>query len=152
MKKLTLLLIISLSSCSVMMDGIITLGMTGYNEYYMEEWEKRESYIGISTYIRSNIEYTKDKFISHTQSPEETMKRGKGDCEDISILFMNIARVALDIKMQAVVVKHTRAIEEGGIDFNHVVVRYNGQTIEPQTGMEREYAVNYYYEYDEVFN
>ena len=39
----------------------------------------------IGQYIHDNIQYTKDN-LDHWQRPEETLSRGKGDCEDIALL------------------------------------------------------------------
>lgn len=135
----------------MVMDEIIELGMTGFSEYYMEEWESLTDYGSIARYIRDNVQYTEDIFISETQAPRWTMERGKGDCEDIALLFMNVAKVSMGIEMEAVVVDTGRSIEDGGIDFGHVAVRYNGEVIEAQYGLPRDYAVRYFYTYKEVF-
>lgn len=149
-KAALIILVIALSSCNQLMDNIIILGMTGYDEYYMPEWEELNSYNKITDYIVDHVDYTKDKLFSHTQSPEETMKRGKGDCEDTAVLFMNIAKVSMGIEMQAVVM-HYRAIENGGLFVNHVAVRYDGIIVDPITCYKLTTPVMYYYEYTEVF-
>ncbi len=153
MKKLLLLTVIALSatSCSMLMDDIIETGMTGHNEYYMDEWEELDTYLKISKYIKQNVEYTSD-IVQHTQAPEETITRGKGDCEDMAILYMNIAYVSMGIKMDAVIIKWSRQVEDGGMLYNHVAVRYDGLIIDALSGWKLTNDVEYFYSYNEVFN
>ena len=90
MKTIILILIIlSFSNC-LMYD----YDMPYYN-ISLPETESRltgchsldEKLILLSDFVLMNIEYIEDNRDSW-QTPEETINRGKGDCEDISLLWM----------------------------------------------------------------
>lgn len=49
-----------------------------------------ETLVGIDQYVRGTIRYEWDTF-DEWQTPEETLARGAGDCEDMAILWLYIA-------------------------------------------------------------
>lgn len=64
----------------------------------------------IGQYIHDNIQYTRD-VTDHWQRPEETLTRGKGDCEDIALLakyYLN----NIGIKTRIVIFTGTRDGQE----------------------------------------
>ncbi len=149
---LILMLAVSASSCSMLMDEIVYSAMSDMPEYYMEEWEDLSDFHAIGQYIKDHVKYESDGLTSKTQPPEATMSRGKGDCEDFALLFMNIANVALGVNMDLVVTDKptNRTVDAGGIPW-HVAVRYNGKVYEPQNGYQLNYEIRYSYTYQEVF-
>jgi len=105
----------------------------------------------ISDYIGEHVKYKKDIGKDHAQSPQETLTLGTGDCEDLALLFINIAYVTLDIKCDLIRV-NTRKIVEGGRTTHATVLTPDGIIIEPLSGRVVNYTIRYIYFFDDIFN
>jgi hypothetical protein len=108
----------------------------------------------ITKYVRLNVRYVADPN-DVWQSPAQTMSLGSGDCEDKSILFMEILYKSLGIKANLIIVDTNqyrgKAVVSGG-SINHAMIEINGKPFEPQTGLyEPNAIVKYRYTFDEVF-
>ena len=82
---LIIVLILFLGSCSIWV----------YKDFSTEQ--------DIVTWISENIEY-KSETIDYWQPPGETLKLKTGDCEDLCILFMYLAKIELDIDAEMLLV------------------------------------------------
>jgi len=151
----------------------------GKKLYYLPEFEELKNLHEIAHWIKDNVKYEKNTDINgeHVSNPEETLRRGYGDCDDLAVLFANIAYFALGVKMDIILVRtgskrgaedidsfefyvvaegsynsEARTIEEGGL-VNHAMVRIDNSQIEPQSGFERtrNIEVGYYYTFNTVF-
>lgn len=104
-----------------------------------------------------DIPYWMNFFISYQassdlQTPEECLKSGHGDCEEFSLLYLNIRYVVFHEKGELCIVDTSRTVEAGGTIGDHAVVRYGSKLIEPQTGEEVYYTVCYSYAFDDIFS
>lgn len=117
---------------------------------YMEEWEELKSIVEIVAWVGANIYYRSEK-VDTWSNPAETIKRGYGDCDDFTLLVMNICYVALDLKPDLVLVDTNRVVEQGGF-VNHAEIRINGVNYSVYTGMALpERHTGFVYTFDEVF-
>ncbi|MHA1348051.1 MAG: hypothetical protein ACTSO3_16740 [Candidatus Heimdallarchaeaceae archaeon] len=160
MKKLLLLLvvvIISLSSCnlfSILIDETVYDLLESVEYYDFAEYDLSDikSFKGIAAWIQHRIYYKEDMIETFT-SPEDTLNRGSGDCDEFGILFQNIAYIVFGIKMDLVIVNtySGRKIVEGGMG-NHINVHYDGIVYSAQLGNEYyTQDILYIYSFDEVF-
>ena len=129
--------------------------------YYLEFYKDTPLYYGdfseikthkdIYTFIHNRVVYKADSF-DNKSSPQETLQNGFGDCEDFTLLYLNILYVVFREKGELVLVDSSeRKIEEGGCT-DHVIVRLpSGFLVEPQTGILVDYTVRYSYSFDDVF-
>lgn len=67
-------------------------------------------------WVYENIEYKKDKH-DDWQLPQETLDRGKGDCEDMAILLMGIMKYQKGYNSELVIVKFDS-------NSNHAIVKH----------------------------
>ena len=147
MKKIIVLSAILLAGCNDMMD--LYLGsQLPLDLYDSEEWGNLETERQIGDWIRENIKYEWD-YTNHNQGPEETLKRGKGDCEDFAILFMCIAYFELGERYSLAYLDTGRAVESGGW-VTHAVVSKDGRHFDP-IWREEFRDVGYIYSFKEVF-
>ncbi len=102
-----------------------------YNLYY-DDYSSIENYTDISNWINDRVYYKVDK-IEWWSSPLETVTRGYGDCDDFSILFINIAYIVFDVKSEliAVDIDNMRTVVSGG-NATHALVKIDGLYFEPQ--------------------
>lgn len=111
------------------------------------------SFKGIAQWIEHNIDYIPD-VAGKFYSPEQTLKRGGGDCEDYAILFLNLAHKVLGETGSLVVVNTNdvgRTIVEGGA-IDHAIVMFNGELISAFTGrVYDDVPIRYIYSFEEVF-
>ena len=159
MKKILIVLfvIMWLSSCDILSYAIdtTTYDMLNNVEFYdFADYDLTgiDSYRDIARWINARVQYKADT-LEYFSSPEDTLRRGLGDCEDFSMLYINIAKIVLDIEMDLVIlnIPVLRVIVEGGIG-NHVDVHYNGVLYSAQLGIERfPTPILYIYTFDEVF-
>ena len=152
MKKIIfiLLVVFAVSGCDHFQDlyFLAKIG-DGFDLYYHEDFEKLKSITQITEWVNSNIEYEKDAIGSSWQSPEETLKRGFGDCEDIAILLINIIYVSLGVKTDLVCNDvNNRKIVNGG-KVNHAEIHYNGTIYDIYTAKPmRNVNIGFMYTFD----
>lgn len=110
---------------------------------------------GVSDAVSRLCEYKYEGINNYYQSPTETIERGKGDCDDMVILFLNIAYVELGIKCSMVGVNYedgSRTVVNGGI-VDHFAVGYNGEYFDAKS-INRKYNpsdIGYEYKFNEIF-
>lgn len=160
MKKVLLIVfvIIGLASCDILSSIIdtTTYGLLEGIEFYdFADYDLTgiDSYRDIARWIQMRVEYKAD-FLEAFSSPEETLRRRSGDCEDYAFLFANIAYLTMGIKMDVVILylPTGRTVVEGGIG-NHIDVYYDGLIISAQRGYISYYQeVLYTYTFNEVFH
>lgn len=143
--------ILALTSCSFAGDIYFSEVYKDTPLYYgdFNEVKTRDD---ICRFIHERVEYRSD-FIDSKSSPRETLKNGYGDCEDFSILYLNILYVVFREKGELVLVDSAdeRTIEKGGI-ITHAIVRLpSGKLLEPQTGKIVDYPIGYSYVFDDIF-
>lgn len=120
----------------------------------------------ILNYINVMIDYQLDSNDDKWQSFEESINRGKGDCEDFCIAFSDILKrlfnkeseiVLVDTKKtyptgktyQDFVNPNSRKIELGG-RINHAMVRVDNKIVDPLNGkiynahVSYSYTINFY--------
>ena len=113
-------------------------------------------YFTLQNKITVHVEYKADISSQDVaQSPEITMRKRTGDCEDYALLFMNLAYIISngEVLMDLVLVKDfgtPRTIVNGGIP-NHAQISYQGIIYEAQTGYPIYNSVMYRYIFWEVF-
>jgi hypothetical protein len=124
--------------------------MVLYND---ERFSEIKTFSGICAWLHENVSYMYD-FTEYWQTPEFTVKNRMGDCEDYSILYINIAYVLFGVQASlcAVTMENApRTIVEGGMYNHYVVLLPDGRMIEPQNGRECRYTIQYVYSFDELF-
>lgn len=147
------LLVSCFSSCAIayqIQDAYSKDSLCGQKLYYNSDFEKLTSEKEICDYIAERVKYKKDGH--DATGPEETLKRGYGDCKAFSILYMNIAYFAFFKKYSAGAVNTGRKVVEGGTVNHCIVVRPDGSQLEPQNGKMVDYKLGYIYSFDEVFS
>ena len=147
------LLVSCFSSCAIayqIQDSYSKDSLCGQKLYYSSDFEKLTSEKEICDYIAERVKYKKDGH--DATGPEETLKRGYGDCKAFSILYMDIAYFAFFKKYSAGAVNTGRKIVEGGTVNHCIVVRPDGSQLEPQSGGTVDYKLGYIFSFDEVFS
>lgn len=106
----------------------------------------------ITVWISNNISY-KDDPTGYTQSPQETLDLGTGDCEDAALLFCALTFKYLGIKCNIVLVDtQERQVVAGG-PIDHVMVQLpDGNLLSPQNCTIAVYTIRYIYYFDDIFN
>lgn len=155
---LTTLFIFLISSCQLYNEiadeyyqSNLDLPLYYGDELQLDLNSHHDIYFQIGQYCKSIISYaTEDE--ENWQSPKQTIKRGKGDCEDFAILYLNILYYNTGEKANIILVHSpTRKVISGG-RVNHCIVELeDGTQIEPQSGREVDYVVKYRYTFNEVF-
>jgi hypothetical protein len=156
------------SNCSDFVDAYFYLQIgEKFDLYYKQEFEELNSFSEIAEYIRENVTYKYEGIKDEWTSPRETLRRGYGDCDDIALLFANIAHYALDINCSIVAVdsekreepkkkdnpeKHKYDTVVNGGTVDHITVYYDGKVYEAYYGYQTNYVINYLYTFEEVFN
>lgn len=162
MKKIIIVVALAalvFTSCDMVVDSVATDLAKGHTMIYREEWKDLTTHREIGLWLSAHVEYRYDD-IYEWSDPGVTLARGYGDCNDMAILYMNIAYVALGIEMELVLVEDAKidysvpqpmkSIESGGF-VDHVMVRYDGVLISPYYGTVVEGPVGYYYSFWQVF-
>ena len=148
-KKLIVILslVASLTSCKMINMEIAQISNTHYEEllgngftFYEPDWiDEIESFEQIPYVMEQHITYKRES-TDYWQSPEETCILGTGDCEDFSILFMNIAFLKFGYVCNLVLINTEdstcRAVVSGDWDINHAIVEYNYDYIEATKSKE----------------
>ncbi len=75
------------------------------NDYAFENEIKIFSITEIIIYIADNIKYVNEIF-DYWQLPEETIKKGTGDCEDLCILAMFLFKTKLNLDTDLIMLKN----------------------------------------------
>ena len=108
--------------------------------------EKLTSPQEILDWMRKNIRYQTDT-TSHQrdywQTPEETVNRRAGDCEDFSLLFMYLCRRYLDIEPRLFVVSRNSIGT-----YDHTIVEVDGSWYDPAVGCRIQRGTPYHVFYD----
>lgn len=134
MKKIILVVLVMMMSlsCSLgydvysgIQDEIFKIKINKSGIFYHEDFLELKTVSDISNYLDKHVTYKMDEWngrLDYWQTPQETFKRGFGDCEDFVILFINIYYVVFGEKCDLVGVYTNREVVEGG-DVNHSIVR-----------------------------
>jgi len=160
MKKIILLVVlISLSGCQLVNEIADVVYEDRFSnqeltDFHLED-ENFKTIEDIGRFLRDNIIWESGTS-TPVQSPKETWEKKTGNCEDFSVLFIDIAFFELGIKCELVLVdqnemERARTIEAEGI-INHAIIRYSDIIYELQNGYIYTGTVNYYYAFNEVFN
>lgn len=158
MKKLTVVLLATaclLLSTSCAVDYFTNLDLSetvAGRQLYYGDFSEIKTRRDIVPYIRAHV-YYKSESVDEAASPEHTLSRGYGDCEDFAILYMNILYVVFqeESSIAFVDIDKRRAVVEGG-RINHAIVQLqDGQLIEPQRGYVVDYPVGYRFSFWSVF-
>ena len=123
MKYISFVLIIILfGSCSLIIDSYTynKIG-DGFDLYNSTDFEGLDSFPQIADFLREKITYESS---TEWKSPKNTYESGIGDCEDIAVLFMNIAYFTMNVKMD-LATTYLRSISKGGV-INHAELYYDG--------------------------
>ncbi len=160
MKKIvSVMLIIVMMGCNLVVgddfnDGVNLRKIQKTNLIYMEEWEELENWQDIVMWIWAKVYYSPDGEKDIWSTPLETLNRGKGDCEDFVILFMNIYYVRFGVKLDMVVLDMNKRTKVNGGYFNHAeVLLEDGKTLCVQIGgLGQGQSISYRYEFDLFFN
>ena len=167
MKKILLVLIvilISLSSlvgCNVASD--IYWNAKGHNHslYYIPQFDDLHSYEDITHWIRfeNEIYYKTEGSTDVWKDPEQTIADKGGDCEDLALLFINIAYYALGEELSMALVEQDgisivsdKAIVEGGEIDHAMVVLSDGNLYDPLYQWMKEGDVGYILKFADLFN
>lgn len=107
----------------------------------------------IGYFMQQNVVYKSDGDKDTWTTPEDTYKRGYGDCEDLTFLFMNMVYTHLGLKFDMVLVDtDERQVIEGG-HINHAEPTLNGQSYSVWTGYPIDpITIRYLYSFDSIFN
>jgi len=114
-----LLLVLSLSSCELFMSPYDVINEPDISFSSLAE---------IQRYVRTNIHYASDESIhgeEYWQAPQETIRRGSGDCEDFAIFVGYFAERDLGMDVGLL------GVEEYGGD-QHMLVVLNDTIYEAQ--------------------
>lgn len=156
MRKLIVIMIICLSGCALDtqsdFNNATLEGRINKSEiYYNDDFYYLDSIADICHYIMYNVNYKADRG-DIWSDPKTTLTRGYGDCEDMTILFMNIYYIVFGEKCELVTVNSSRKVEAGGI-VNHALVRLpNGRLQEANVvGTNQSLVVGYSFGFDSFF-
>ena len=152
-KYFIIFLAIVFSSCSQIINQIVD----DYNysllpgfEIVYRDFGDIETLGDVSRVTAELCPYAYEGINNYYQSPGETLERGCGDCDDRSILFMNIAYVELGVKC-GFAGTNSRTVYSGGL-FDHWIIEYCGRFFDPISMKEYSRSeICYYYTFDEVF-
>lgn len=154
---LMVLLIVVLSGCDI--NNYAKIG-DGFELYYTD-YSEIETIDDIAPWICDRVTYRSDDSVygeDTFQSPKTTLESGYGDCEDFSLVWINIAFIKFGIKADLPMVlmetlpEPMQKTRVNGGSFDHVMVYYNGLVYEPQNDCVYEnVTIEYIYTFDELF-
>ena len=161
MKKIILLVVcLGFGSCSLVNEIADVVYEDRFSnqeltDFHLED-ENFKTIEDIGRFLRDNIIWESGTS-TPVQSPKETWEKETGNCEDFTVLFMDIAFFELGIRCELVIVEKenveiSRNVEAGGLDTDHAMTRYSSIIYEPQNGHIYTGIVDYYYAFNEVFN
>ena len=102
-----------------------------------------KSLFELNKWIHNNIEYKWDIY-EYWQTPSETLSRGAGDCEDMVILFIDIAKKKFNTEVNALVIT-----TENNIINGHVTAIQKNIIYDP-TANFAGHSVEYFLRYNPV--
>jgi hypothetical protein len=155
MKYIVLVLIAVLAGCAYV-DGYFYIQIgSGFDLYSQDEYAELRTPRAIAQYISENVVYKYEGEKDEWTGPKETVRRGYGDCDDIALLFANVAYFGIGVKCNIIATTvssydYDMSIVNGGFP-NHIAVEINGQTYEPFYGYPVNCDIQYRYTFDEVF-
>jgi hypothetical protein len=154
MKKLIVFVLTIMSvSCNLVyevVDEVSLVFLGGQELYNSPEFDDLTSPELIGDYFYNNGYTYKADSIQNTQGPEETFTLRTGDCEDYSILMMNILYQATGETPELITVTNPKTVVTGGFS-DHVIIRLNGVLHSGQSGRVVEYDIDYKYSFHEIF-
>lgn len=122
-------------------------------ELHHDDYTDIDNYIEVSQWINDRVQPRPDK-VDVWSAPATTISRGWGDCDDFSILFLNIVFIRFGIKGNLIALDYDnmyRTVVEGG-SINHIIVEIEGRYYDPFTGLEYNVSkVGYIYIFNELF-
>jgi hypothetical protein len=147
-KIIVLVMLVVLSGCDVLYDANYSLRLS-FKSLYYDDYSEIEDVYDIIYWIRERVSYQADIDYRPLAS---IVSSGHGDCDDMSLLFMNIAYIALDMKCDIILVDSSRLIVNGG-EVDHTIVRLpDGRFVDVANNKVRSVAyIGYEYKFDEVF-
>ena len=92
--------------------------------------DPQDSYQWINEWVHGSIEYTADDSDAEFQSPNETMARGKGDCEDFAMLMLWKVWDVYGVRGEMVIVTTKKP------PMLHAIVRIDGIYYDPTGGTQ----------------
>ena len=151
-KIIVLVMLVVLSGCKLVRDNYFDYGyvqLYAEKELYYDDYSNIYDLNDIVYWIWDRIEYNSE---DGSRSLKEIVNSGWGDCDDIALLFMNIAYLRFDIKCDLVLV-YNREVVDGG-DINHAVVRLpDGMLLGVGSNAIVEYeSIGYIYYFDDIFS
>ena len=163
MKKIVLvLLVVLISGChmvymedkslSTINDKKFHIHLSNIELFYIEV--DIHSLEDIGTFMQENIVYKSDGDEDVWSTPEDTYKRGYGDCEDLALLFINMAYTHLDLKFDLVLVDMDERLIIEGDEVNHAEASFNGESYSIWSGRPypNQITIRYLYSFDDIFN
>lgn len=164
MKKIIIALIIAaiFSSCDLYHNTLYYSRAVNH-KLYSADFGNIEDYHYINAWIKNHVKYKTESY-DNWSDPETTVNRGYGDCEDMALLFMNIAYFKLNVKCNLILVdcynetdreiinQHIPQyyIVDGGY-INHAIIEMDGIYIDPMFGIVKYSKIGYKYTFNEVF-
>jgi len=152
MKKLTIIIMLLLIMACDLYNKILDnsyYARINQSFVYYGDFSSIYNISDIAKYINENIKYVSDNK-DYWSTAKDTLLKGYGDCEDLSIVYINILYVVFNIKSDLVLIDN-RNIETGGW-VTHAIVRFpNGLIIDPQSGVELNCPVGYSYYFEDIF-
>lgn len=97
----------------------------------------------LNSWVHNNIEYKRDIY-EYWQTPSETLSRGTGDCEDMVILFIDVAKKKFNTQVNAIFMTLKNNIISG-----HIAAIQENILYDP-TANFAGHSVEYFLHYDPI--
>ena len=166
MKIAVLAMVLLLTGCDLYNDSYYG-NMANNHDLFYGDFSEIQDISGISAYIRKYVT-PKPDIEDLWSNPSITLSRGYGDCEDLAILYLNIAYVRFGIKGSILLIDildmsslpsnyANKSIISGGFT-DHAVIEIEGKVFAPITGNfcgfydEILNDVGFRYNFNEIFN
>jgi hypothetical protein len=153
MKKLKIYLISFILIAPPLSSEINRFEMPEPVALYYGDFSGIETFQDIAKWLKRNIRYQPDGLDRWT-APAETIRRGYGDCDDWTLLYMNIAYIKFGLKLDFTAVNDRYRIGTyPEYEAIHAEPRYKWFQIDIYTGEPiTDLTYNYYiYTFDEMF-
>ena len=151
MKKILFVLVAMLMmGCDIAVDNYLYNKLSGKTLYY-GDFSGIETIDDIAPWVNKHI---RPREQDTYRDVEEILKDGHGDCNDMALVWINIAYVVFGEKYSMVIVKYERprAIVDGGLYFNHAVVLIGSECLDVYLNKLVIYETIYYkYSFENIF-